>query len=193
VHDHIDARRCDFGQCSADNRTRTDGFVLLQYVNQKAQIESLDVAGELLLAESPMLGRLSGTLVLKALRGRNRSTGDGLHNIMPLNATLALEQRAGRLDSAVELVAVTAKDRVSQVRNEVPTPGYALVNLRAGVAWDSVRLELGIENLFDRFYSPPLGGAYLGQGRSMTSAGIPWGVTVPGPGRSAHAALNLSF
>ena len=40
--------------------------------------------------------------------------------------------------------------------------------------------------------TPPLGGAYLGQGRSMTSAGIPWGTTVPGPGRSVHASTATS-
>ena len=36
-----------------------------------------------------------------------------------------------------------------------------------------------------------LGGAYLGQGASMTSKGIPWGVVVPGMGRSFNLALTV--
>jgi len=39
----------------------------------------------------------------------------------------------------------------------------------------------------------PLGGAYVGQGNSMTTNGIPWGVAVPGMGRSFNVSLNLRF
>jgi iron complex outermembrane receptor protein len=68
-----------------------------------------------------------------------------------------------------------------------------LANLRMSYTWKNARLDLGIENLANRAYALPLGGAYLGQGPSMTTAGIPWGVPVPGPGRSVEAALNLQF
>jgi iron complex outermembrane receptor protein len=89
--------------------------------------------------------------------------------------------------------AVAAKTRVSQVRNEVPTAGYALLNLRTSYAYKQLRVDLGVENLLNRFYAQPLGGAYLGQGAAMTSLGIPWGVVVPGPGRSVNLAVSLSF
>jgi iron complex outermembrane receptor protein len=193
VHDYIDARRCDFGQCGAANVTARESFVLLQYVNQEARIFGFDVAGRALLLESARLGQTSGSAVVKFVRGRNLSTGDDLYNQMPLAATVTLEQRAADWNAVVELVAVAAKKRVSQVRNEIPTPGYALVNLRAGYEWQRVRLDAGVENLFDRFHRPPLAGAYLGQGRSMTSAGIPWGTTVPGPQRWFYLSLSTSF
>lgn len=88
---------------------------------------------------------------------------------------------------------MAAKDRISQVRNEVTTPGYALFNLRSSVAWKQVRIDFDVENVFDTFYLLPLGGAYLGQGNSMTTGGVPWGMSVPGRGRSLNVALNLKF
>jgi len=82
---------------------------------------------------------------------------------------------------------------VSQVRNEVPTAGYGLFNWRSSVEWKEARLDFGVENLFNRSYAQPLGGAYVGQGASMTSTGIPWGTVVPGMGRSINFALSMNF
>jgi iron complex outermembrane receptor protein len=77
------------------------------------------------------------------------------------------------------------------------TPGYALVNLRASHSWEKVRLDFGIENVFDRLYYHPLGGAYLGQGTTMTVNAVQtvpqWGTPVPGMGRSIYTALNVQF
>lgn len=193
VQDYIDARRCDFGQCGTDNLSTTQGFVLLQYANQSARLLALDLSGQWTFAETEGHGAFTASAVLKATQGRNRSTGDHLYNIMPPNATLGLEQRHGAWSAGVELVAVAAKSRVSAVRNEMRTPGYALVNLRASYEWAALKLEFGVDNAFNRFHAPPLGGAYLGQGRSMTSAGIPWGVTVPGPARSLYGSIQLTL
>jgi iron complex outermembrane recepter protein len=193
LEDYIDARRCDFGQCSAANQTATTGFVVLQYDNQTAQLYGLDLSGRLLLAEAAALGSLTGSGALEYLRGDNLTTGGDLYNIMPLNAKLALVHRLGGLTTTAEARFVADKTRVSQVRNEVPTGGYSLFNLRSSYQWKHARLDLGIENIFNRFYSLPLGGAYVGQGASMTTTGIPWGVPVPGPGRSVNIAFNVHF
>jgi iron complex outermembrane receptor protein len=195
VQDFIDAQRCNFGQCGgAANLSASTGFVNLQYVNQSARLYGLDLSGSVLLnAGGADWGSLKGTGVLSYVHGSNRSTGDGLYNIMPLNAKLALEQRLGHWTHVAEVQLVAAKTRVSQVRNEVPTAGYALLNLRTSYAYKQLRVDLGVENLLNRFYAQPLGGAYLGQGAAMTSLGIPWGVVVPGPGRSVNLAVSLSF
>ncbi len=193
VDDYIDARRCDFSQCSAENATKTTGFVLLQYVNQSARLYGLDLSGRLALAQSEDYGSFTGTATLGYVRGQNRSTGDNLYNMMPLNIKLAAVQQWGAWTNAIEFQAVAAKTKVSQVRNEVPTPAYEVLNLRSGVAWSSGSLEVGLVNALNRFYSLPLGGAYLGQGPSMTTNGIPWGVPVPGMGRSISVALNLYY
>lgn len=111
---------------------------------------------------------------------------------MPLNAKLAVVQRLGNWTNAVEVQLVDAKTHVSQVRNELATGGYGLFNLRSSYEWKQARLDIGIENVFNRFYTPPLGGAYVGQGATM-GGGIPWGIPVPGMGRSIYAGLNVKF
>jgi iron complex outermembrane recepter protein len=193
VHDYIDAKRCDFGQCSEANETADTGFVLLRYANQSAQLYGLDLSGHLLLGKWDGIGSFTGSGVLNYVRGENLSTGDNLYNIMPLNAKLAVMHNLGGWTTTSEIMVVDEKSHVSHVRNEVRTDGYWLMNLRSSYEWKHARLDFAIENLFDRFYSNPLGGAYVGQGASMTTSGIPWGVPVPGMGRSFNVALNLFF
>ena len=56
---------------------------------------------------------------------------------------------------------------------------YALFNLRSSYEWKSIRVDFGIENLVNTLYYLPLGGAYLGQGTTMFTVGVPWGTAVP--------------
>ena len=92
-----------------------------------------------------------------------------------------------------ELQVVDGKTRVNAERNELTTAGYGLVNLRASYEWKQVRLDVGIDNLFDRFYHHPQGGAYLGQGMTMAGTAVPWGVRVPGMGRSVNVGVTVKF
>lgn len=193
VQDYVDARRCDFNQCSAANVAATTGFVLLQYANQSARLYGIDLSAHLRLGNTAAFGSVTGTGLLNYVRGENRTTGDDLYNIMPFNVKLALVQSLGAWSNTAEFQWVAAKKNVSQVRNEMRTGAYGLLNLRSSYEWQHARLDIGIENALDRFYAMPLGGAYVGQGASMTSNGIPWGVPVPGIGRSINIALNLHF
>ena len=131
--------------------------------------------------------------MLTYTHGKNLDTDDGLYNIMPLNGKLALTHALGGWNGAVEVVASAAKDDVSDVRNEIKTAGYGLTNLRGSYTWKQVRVDLGVDNLFDKFYSLPLGGAYTGQGSTMMLNGIPWGIAVPGMGRSIYTGLTFKF
>jgi len=79
------------------------------------------------------------------------------------------------------------------VRNEIETSGYGLINLRASHCWKTVRVDFGVENLLDKYYEEPTGGAYTGQGWTMGINRIPWGIAVPGMGRSIYAGVNVSF
>jgi iron complex outermembrane receptor protein len=116
---------------------------------------------------------------------------------MPLNAKLAVTQKMGSWDNSLELVMVKSKDDVSTLRNEIKTPGYSLVNLRGSYSWKTVRLDFGVENLFDKFYYLPTGGAYAGQGTTMANPALPnypqWGTAVPGMGRSIYLGVNVKF
>jgi len=193
IQNYIDAQRCDFSQCSDDNVNATTGFVLLQYVNQSAQIYGMDLSADKLLANTDEYGSFTGTGLLNYIRGKNKTTDDNLYNMMPLNVKLAVVHHLGSWINTAEVQVVAAKDRVSQVRNEVPTDSYELFNLRSSYKWKNARLDFAIENVFDRLYSMPMGGAYVGQGPSMTSNGIPWGVPVPGIGRSINVSLNIQL
>ena len=90
------------------------------------------------------------------------------------------------------------KHQVSEVRNEVKTPAYGLLNARAAYVGKRVRIDFGIENLLNKAYAQPLGGAYLGQGATMGSnkeigGSSMWGTAVPGMGRSAYVGFSVDF
>ena len=193
IQDYIDAQRCDFGQCGLDNINTTTGFVLLQYVNQSAELYGFDVSADRLLAKTNNYGSFTGAGLVNYIRGKNRTTSDNLYNMMPLNMKLSAIQRLGSWTNTAEAQLVSAKNKISQVRNEVSTDSYELFNLRSSYKWKHLRLDFSIENIFDRLYAMPTGGAYVGQGQSMTTSGIPWGVPVPGLGRSINISLNIQI
>ena len=193
VSDYIDAVRCTSGSaCTAANATTTNQFVVLQYANQSARLYGLDLSGRMPLA-STGVGAFGFKGLLSYTNGKNLDTGDGLYNIMPLNAKLTLTHEYAGWNNALEVVGVKAKSNVSDVRNEIKTPGYGLVHLRASYAWKMARVDVGVENLFDKFYYLPTGGAYAGQGTTMSINAVPWGIAVPGMGRSLYAGLTVKF
>jgi iron complex outermembrane receptor protein len=207
LQDYINARRCGPGDthvmgmmavCTNANLSATDQFVFLKYDNQDAQLYGIDVSGYFPLAQHTGFGSFTVNGLLNYVRGETtRGTNDTLYNLMPLNAKLALTQTLGGWTNIAEVQLVDAKTDVSRIRNEVSTSGYSLLNLRSSYAWKTARLDMGIENVFDRLYSTPLGGAYVGQGVTMPAgagAGRPaWGTAVPGMGRSIYAGVNVQF
>ncbi|MBF0456848.1 MAG: TonB-dependent receptor plug domain-containing protein [Nitrospirae bacterium] len=198
IEDYIDARRCPASVCGSSaavtaSLTAQTGFVYLQFVNQSANLYGIDVSSHYLIAKTADYGSFTATGALNFVRGVNLTTGDHLYNIMPLNVKLALVHHIGGLTGTVEGQLVDAKTEVSQVRNEVPTPAYGLLNLRASYEWKMLRLDAGIENLLNKFYDMPLGGAYTGQGATMSGTAVSWGVPVPGYGRSFYVGMTAKF
>ena len=193
VVDYIDAVRCTKGvACTPANATATDQFVVLQYENQSARLYGIDLSGHVPLVKNDW-GELGLTGLVSYTDGKNRDTDGSLYNIMPLNAKVALTHQLGGWDNAIEWVGAMAKDDVSDVRNEIETPGYGIANLRASYSWKQARVDVGVENLFDRLYYQPLGGAYVGQGTTMSLNGIPWGIAVPGMGRTIYAGVTFKY
>jgi iron complex outermembrane receptor protein len=191
VQDYIDATRCASAMCggAANVATRT-GFVNLSYANQSARLTGLDVSARHLLGSSSDWGSFSLTALTSTVNGVNTTTGDHLYHQMPLNLKLGLTQTLAAWSHSAEYRAIAAKRAVSAVRNEVPTPGYALLALRSSYDRQQLRVDLTLDNVFNRNYALPLGGAYAGQGASMATTSLPWGVTVPGRGRSFDVALT---
>jgi iron complex outermembrane receptor protein len=135
-----------------------DTFTKLKFANHDARLYGINVSAKTQPYSGPQLGKLAVSGVVGYVHGE-RVDGGALYHIMPLNARLELAHRLGGWSNAIELVLVDDKDRVDKNRNEFRTAGYALVNLRTAYEWDSLRLDLGVENLFDRLYYSPLGGA----------------------------------
>ena len=202
VEDYINARRCASGDTlmsgskCATNQTGANHFVFLKYANQDARLYGLDVSGYFPLAKTAGFGTFTASGMLNYVRGKTASgKDDDLYNIMPLNTKLAVSHQLGSWNSTAEVVIVDGKKDVSQERNELKTPGYGLLNLRTSYTWKQVRFDLGVDNVFDRLYYHPLGGAYVGQGTTMPPlhANSPYGISVPGMGRSIYAGMNLKF
>lgn len=196
VTDYIDAVQWNAATNAPRTPLLTNQFTVLKYANQSARLYGLDLSGKMPLAKTGF-GEFGLKGLLNLTNGKNRDTGDDLYNIMPLNAKLSLTQTFGGWNNAIELVMVKAKNDGSDVRNEIKTPGYNLINLRGSYAWKQARVDFGIENLFDKHYYLPLGGAYTGQGTTMTNPALPnypqWGTAVPGMGRSLYAGINYKF
>jgi len=189
VDDYIDATRLT-AYANTNNQ-----FVVLKYANQSARLYGLDLSGRMPLAKTG-IGEFGLRGLMNYTKGENRDTGGNLYNIMPLNGKVALTHQYGGWSNALELVGVSGKNDTSSVRNEVHTAGYSLTHLRTSYTWKNIRVDLGVENLFDRFYYLPLGGAYTGQGTTMSATATyapAYGIAVPGMGRSIYAGLNVKF
>jgi iron complex outermembrane receptor protein len=165
-----------------------DTFAKLKFANHDARLYGINVSAKMQLYSGPQLGKLAVLGVVGHVHGE-RVDGGALYHMMPLNARLELAHKLGGWSNAVEFVLVDDKDRVDLNRNEFRTAGYALVNLRTAYEWDSLRLDLGVENLFDRLYYSPLGGADFADYNAVGGRIGP----VPGMGRSFNAGLTVKF
>jgi len=185
VTDYIDA-------VAAMPTWRTGQYNVLQYQNQNAELKGVDLTLSSSLADNAS-GQWGLTGTLSYIDAENTDTGAGLYNIVPMQGRLALNQQLAGWDNSLELAFAGNKDDVSAIRNESQTDSYSIVNLRLSHSWQSVRLDLGVENLLDEFYFLPAGGTYVAQGMTMSMNGIPFGVGVPGMGRSVYAGVNYTF
>ena len=192
VADYIDAVQWNAATNTPVVTPVNGKFVTLKYVNQTARLYGVNLSGKMPLAATPA-GNFGLQGVLNYTRGENTDSGDNLYAIMPLNARVTLTHALGGWSSAAEVVLVKAKTDVSAVRNEIPTPGYGLLNLRAGYTWKQARVDFGVDNVLDKLYFLPTGGAYVGQGTTMSINGLPWGIAVPGPGRTLYARVAVKF
>ena len=174
VENYIDADRV------ANPPINYGSFPLLRFANHDARLWGVEASAKYALWESAAWGRFDLSGRLAYTNGRNLDTADGLYRVMPLEGTVGLDHRLGGWTQHVELQMAAAKTDVSATRNELKTPGYALVNWRTGYEWGNVRIDVGVDNLFDQNYRLPLGGidftvnkktglidALAGQGRSL--------------------------
>ncbi|WP_051511711.1 TonB-dependent receptor [Skermanella stibiiresistens] len=167
------------------------GFTQLRFANHDAVLYGANLSARAIVADDPVLGRFGVSGSVGWVRGRNQDSGDALYHMAPLNAALGLNHTLGSWFSAVELRLSVEKDRVSSIRGEPTTPGFGLLDLRTGYQWENVRLDFGIENLFDQRNYQPLGG--VGYADYLAAGGASPIGPLPGPGRSFNAGLTVKF
>ncbi len=176
------------------NTCAANQFNTLNYVNQDAQLYGLDLSGNVMLGKLQQLGSFQMTGLASYTRGQNVTAGTNLYNIMPLNGTVGLVQYLGaNWTNTIQGQFVAAKTNVNSVRNEIATGGYSLYNLRASYDDKKYRVNFGIENLLNKLYALPQGGAYVGQGNTMSMNGVAWGTGVAGMGRTFYVSANMKF
>jgi iron complex outermembrane receptor protein len=164
------------------------GFQLLQFANHRAEIWGADLSGSVRLFDSPALGKAGLEASAGWVRGTDLDTGVPLYHMAPLKGRVRLTHALGPWASRLELVADDAKTRVDTVRMEPATPAFTLVNVATGYAWRNLKLELGVDNLFDKAWAQPLGGLSLGD-FAATGMLRP----LPGRGRSVNLGLTARF
>lgn len=198
INDYIDAVQWDAGNNLPKAVNETGKYNIMRYANQKARIYGLDASASVQLADN-QAGVFAVTTSLNYTDGKNTQTNSPLYNIMPLNAKLALTHQQKGWNNKLEIVGVTAKDKVSAPRNELKTAGYGLLNLSTAYDWKNMTVTVGVDNVLDKKYALPLGGAYMGQGRTMSmnqelgNGTNNWGTPIYGAGRSYFASLNYKF
>lgn len=123
---------------------------VFQYINGEATFYGIDGSASVGITQGVTLSG-SGSY----LYGHDDELDEPAIGIAPLRGSVGLryEEPMGRLYVEAIGTAVAEQDRVSISRNEGVTPGYQLVDLKAGFGLpNGVTLRGGVLNLFDEFY-----------------------------------------
>jgi outer membrane receptor protein involved in Fe transport len=106
------------------------------------------------------------------LYGKNLEDDEPMRRIPPLNGKLALQYNQSGIFSEAEFLFAAKQDRLSGGDiddHRIPdggTPGWNILNLKAGYAWKTVSLNAGLQNLFNKAYRIH-GSGVDGYGRSL--------------------------
>jgi iron complex outermembrane receptor protein len=158
----------------------------LTFANEDAQLYGVEISGKKILGKA--YGEWSTRAALSYTRGKTTG-GDNLYNIMPLNARLAVEHTLGSWSNTFETVFVSAKDNLSAIRAEQATSGYSIANYRTTYKLNkAVRLDAGIDNVFNRQYNLPLGGLEYVSGSMMSTPH-----SLRAIGRSVNVGVSINF
>lgn len=165
-------------------------FSNFQFANHNARIYGLDLSGKAGLWDNSYgVGQFKA--VAGWTHGKRTDTGGSLYHIMPFNVRATLEQSLKAWTNALELQYVSSKTSVDSLRNEPATPGYTLVNVRTSYEVKNLRLDFGIDNMFNKFYYLPLGGVDYADWKANGMGGQI--APVAGPGRSINAGMTVKF
>jgi len=118
-------------------------------------------------------------------RGQNEDTREPLPDIPPLESQLRIRYEVFDGRGWVQLMGrwVAEQNRISKDFGEQPTPGFALLNLRAGMHFARfIEVAIGVENLLDKAY-------YEHLNRKRRTDMMP----IYEPGRNVVLQVNLEY
>jgi iron complex outermembrane receptor protein len=156
----------------------------LRFANTDATIWGTDIAFGAKLS-GPL--RLDG--VASYVRAKRRDITDNLYRIAPANGRLAISWDAARWSLSLEGQFVAKQSKISMTNNEASSKGHALANLYGyWLIREGVRLDFGVENLFDAYYLEHLAGY-----NRITGSDVALGSRVPGARRSGFARIRWAM
>jgi iron complex outermembrane receptor protein len=160
-----------------------NGLPVLQYRNVNARLWG----GEASL--SKRVGAFELGAWVSLTRGENTDNGDNLYRIAPLRGGVSADYRMESWHVGGEWLVSARKEDVAAYNGEPETPGYGVLNLRAGVApTKNLKLSAGIDNVFDKLYYDPLAGVNRVAGGSVPVGGI-----MPAMGRSLYVKMDWTY
>ena len=173
------------------NGSTTPGIQLLQFANHDAQIYGFDLSGKKSLVKDGAYGNFDVAGIVGMAKGQQVNNGGALYHMQPINALINLNHHLGGWSSTAELRLVNEKSVTNPLQNEQMTPGFAVINWRTAYQLQNITIAAGIDNLLNRQYYDPNGGAYVSGWRAMGGMGaMP---PLPAPGRSYNAGVTVKF
>lgn len=175
----------DFIQGEPIGRNDMNGRPVLQYQNiRRAELYGAELAVDWNIHEY-----LTFAAIASYARAENRENGDALYRVAPMRGLASIVYQNNGWEAGVECEWAAAQNRVARGQNEPTTPGYGLVHLRlARELPHGVRVEAGVENVFDKRYTDYLGGV-----NRVAGSDVPIGGRIPGAWRFFYTGVNWTF
>jgi len=171
--------------------TTTPGISLLQFANHDAQLFGFDLSGSKVLVKGASYGDVDVSGMAGFVKGMQVNNGNSLYHMQPLNADLSLNHRLGNWASTAELRLVDNKSVTNPLQNEQVTPGFAILNWKTTYQLENIVFAFGIDNLLNKQYYDPNGGAYVSYWRATNTAAAM--DALPASGRSFNAGVTVKF
>jgi len=166
-------------------RPDSGGGGFLQFQNlDRARIYGADFEARHALTEG-----LTVSGFVSCVRGRDMENNDNLYRIAPLRGLVDLEWAGGPWEAHLECEWADAQDDTAAFNGEPATPGYGLWHVRLARELDvGARVELGVENVFDKRYADHLAGINRVEGSDVAV-----GQRMPGAGRFLYATVGWEY
>jgi iron complex outermembrane recepter protein len=167
--------------------TDASGRNYLQFANHDVHLMGIDFAAQTTLLKGSGLGDVKLKVAGDYTRGYRIDGEADLYHLMPLNGKITFEHEKDKWMNQLSFLLVNQKKQVNNLRREVETAGYGIVDLSTSYQLTKqARVDFAITNLLDKTYALPLGGVDIVNNTNYSTALL-------GMGRSFNTALKLNF